>query len=113
MEEPQRTALKQSIREKIEETKNRITSYRELAAPVSPDNAIGRITRMEAINSKSINDAALSRARAELSQLERALKRVDSPEYGLCRECEEPIPLARLKIMPGADFCVRCAEEKS
>lgn len=68
---------------------------------------------MEAINSKSINDAAMARAKNTLSQLERALTRVDLPDYGLCRECEEPIPLARLMILPEADFCVRCAEQYS
>lgn len=93
--------------------KENIISYRLLTQPVSPDNAIGRISRMEAINSKSINDAAMARAKTTLSQLERALIRVDLPDYGLCRECEEPIPMARLMILPEADFCVRCAEQTS
>ena len=29
-----------------------------------------------------------------------------------CAECEEPIPLARLKALPGVGLCVACAEER-
>ena len=76
----------------------------------SPDNAIGRLTRMEAINSKSINEAALNHAKQTLSKMERALMMIDNPDFGLCRECEEPIPLGRLMIVPESDLCVQCAQ---
>ena len=105
--------MKQSIQEKIRIVKENIVSYKLLTQPIAPDNAVGRISRMEAINSKSINDAAMARAKTTLSQLKRALIRVDLPDYGLCRECEEPIPMARLMILPEADFCVRCAGQTS
>ncbi|MBW1833433.1 MAG: TraR/DksA C4-type zinc finger protein [Deltaproteobacteria bacterium] len=35
---------------------------------------------------------------------------IDDPDFGLCCECEEPIPFARLMIMPESDLCVKCAE---
>lgn len=102
--------LKQHVVEKISELKKDIKSYRALSQPVSPDNAIGRLTRMEAINSKSINEAALAKAKNTVAGMERALGRIEDPDFGLCRECEEPIPFARLMIMPESDLCVRCAE---
>ncbi len=55
--------LENHIREKIEVLKEDIISYKQLTRPIAPDNAIGRLTRMEAISSKSINEAALSRAK--------------------------------------------------
>jgi len=103
--------LENSIINKISETKKDISSFEELTRPISPDNAIGRLTRMEAINSKSINEAALQKARQTLSQLEHSLTRLHEPDFGLCRECEEPIPFARLKIMPETSTCVHCAEK--
>ena len=36
-----------------------IKEYTELTKPISPENAIGRISRMDAINNKSVNEAAL------------------------------------------------------
>ena len=29
----------------------------------------------------------------------------------ICEECDEPIPKARLKVMPDARFCVKCQQE--
>ena len=110
METANRDKLKNHIKKKIDDLKKDIKSYRVLTQPVAPDNAIGRLTRMEAINSKSINEAALNKAKRTLSKMERALIRIKDPDFGLCRECEEPIPLARLMIVPESDLCVRCAE---
>ena len=102
--------LKSHIKEKIEGLKENITSYKRLTRPVPPDSAIGRLTRLEAISSKSINEAALNKATQTLSKMERVLTMIDGPYFGLCRECEEPIPFARLMVVPESDLCVQCAE---
>ena len=111
MQEVEKKKLANQIREKIETVKEDIISYSERTQPVAPDDAIGRLTRMDAIGNKSINEAALREAQNTLAKLERALKMIDLPGFGMCRECEEPIPLARLMIMPESDMCVECAEE--
>jgi DnaK suppressor protein len=111
MQEQEREILADQIRAKIETVTKDIVSYTELSQPVAPDDAIGRLTRMDAIGNKSINEAALREAQNTLAKLERALKIIDQPRFGLCRECGEPIPLARLMIMPESDMCVECAEE--
>ena len=113
MENIEKAKIKAHIDKKLIAIKEDIAAYELLAKPVSPDNAIGRLTRMEAINSKSINEAALGKARDTRSQLERALAKIDAPDFGLCRECDEPIPSARLKILPETDLCVQCAENCS
>jgi RNA polymerase-binding transcription factor len=110
LETEKREKLKDHIKKKIEDLKENITSYRTLTQPIPPDNAIGRLSRMEAINSKSINEAALNKAKQTLSKMELALTMIDTSDFGLCRECEEPIPFARLMIVPESDLCVKCAE---
>ena len=110
LETEKREKLKNHIKEKVEGLKENIKSYQLLTQPISPDNAIGRLSRMEAINSKSINEAALDNSKQTLSKIERALTMIDDPDFGLCYECEEPIPFARLMIMPESDLCVQCAE---
>ena len=110
METGKREKLKNHIKEKIEDLKENIKSYQELTQPISPDNAIGRLSRMDAIQSKSINEAALDNSKQTLSSMERALTMIDDPDFGMCRECEEPIPFGRLMIMPESNLCVKCAE---
>ena len=110
METKHKNELREMLENKRLAVKKDIATYRRLAKPVAPDNAIGRLTRMEAINSKSINEAALDKAQLALDKLERALSKIDHPDFGRCRECEERIPLARLMILPETDLCVQCAE---
>ena len=37
--------------------------YKEITKPIAPENAIGRISRMDAINNKSVTEAALRQAK--------------------------------------------------
>lgn len=101
--------LKISIIEGIKDIKRDIEALTELSKPIPPDNAIGRITRMEAINSKSINEAALTTARNKLAGLQRAIDQIDDLDFGYCAVCEELIPLKRLMLMPESNMCVKCA----
>jgi len=50
----------------IRVTKQSIDSYKELTNPIAPENAIGRVSRMDAINNKSVNEAALKKAEINL-----------------------------------------------
>jgi RNA polymerase-binding protein DksA len=43
---------------------------------------------------------------AELTDIERALKRIDEGTYGICEACGRPIGRARLEARPEARFCV-------
>lgn len=110
MNDQEKKQLENCILEKIESVKNDIVSYAELAKPVSPDSSIGRLTRMEAINSKSINEASLNNSKNTLLRLEKSLEMLDDPDFGYCYECEESIPFSRLMIMPESVYCVKCAE---
>jgi len=48
------------------------------------------------------------REREKLRNIDEALLKIDEGEYGICEECEEEIPVGRLKIVPFARYCVRC-----
>lgn len=54
--------IKKIILEEIEKTELQVERLERVTKPVEPDEAIGRLTRMEAIGSKSVNEAALRQA---------------------------------------------------
>jgi RNA polymerase-binding transcription factor DksA len=60
------------------------------------------------------NDAVLAglseSTAAEISQINRALKRIDEGVYGQCIVCRQPIDERRLEALPQSDRCIRCAE---
>ncbi|MCD6585310.1 MAG: TraR/DksA C4-type zinc finger protein [Desulfobacteraceae bacterium] len=111
MKNEQKENFRHHITDKIHSLKKDIISYKELTRPIAPDNAIGRISRMEAINSKSINEEALRKTENTLTRLQKALKIIDDEDFGICIECDEPIPFARLMILPETNLCVVCAEK--
>ena len=113
MKKEEKIQLKKQLIEKMEAIKADIAAYKLLTKPIAPDNAIGRLTRMEAINSKSVNEAALRKAEETLSMLERAQAEINHPDFGLCRECDEQIPTARLLALPETTLCVHCAQKLS
>ena len=78
-------------------------------ASIAPDNAIGRLTRMEAIQAQAMSAAGRHRLKKRLAQVERALEQIEKGDYGTCVRCGEAIPRGRLEIMPEARLCVTCA----
>jgi len=102
--------IKKKIETEIRKTKKQVEEYTELTKPVEPENAIGRISRMDAINNKSVTEAALRKAKQKLDNLYTALKKVDSADFGVCAICKKPIPVGRILIMPQAHVCVNCSK---
>jgi DnaK suppressor protein len=54
-------------------------------------------------------DLVLSaQARGAISEIDRALAKINAGTYGTCEQCGHPIPQARLKALPHAALCVAC-----
>ncbi len=81
-----------------------------MSQPIGPDNAIGRLSRMDAIVNSSVVETALREAEQKLSNLKSMLPKVGDPSFGLCQRCGNPIPLRRLMLLPQSPFCMGCAK---
>lgn len=101
--------IRMLIEQEIEKTNAKIAEYDEMSSPVSPDDAIGRVSRMDAINNKSVTESALRQAKDKLSKLRHALNRIDDEQFGLCQRCGKAIPVMRVVLMPQSPYCVNCA----
>ena len=109
MTESEKKEISKIIGEQIESVEKEIKELTELTKPVSLDASIGRLSRMDAINNKAINDMALRDKKQILKKLERAKERGLDGKLGTCMKCGEDIPFGRLKIMPYTTRCVKCA----
>jgi DnaK suppressor protein len=91
-------------REQLEgEVKSHVAAVRSDAAPEPGGDAAARY---------QLHDVGLAEAErdnAELHDINAALARMDSGDYGQCSLCGEPIPHARLEANPHALHCVACA----
>lgn len=101
--------IKKTILDEISKTEASIIHYKELTKPIAPNDAIGRVSRMDAINNKTINEASLRQADSKLSTLKIALSKIEDDDFGVCLKCKQVIPLGRILIRPESLFCVNCA----
>lgn len=108
----ERKALREKINKEIIKIEAAIVPLLDATKPISPENSLGRVSRMDAINNKGVAEAALRSAKAKLSKLQLALKKVDNPDFGNCSMCKNPIRPARLMYMPESTKCVRCADRR-
>jgi DnaK suppressor protein len=51
------------------------------------------------------------REREKIHSIDEALLRIVEGDYGICEECDEDIPLGRLKAMPFTRHCVKCKSD--
>lgn len=54
-------------------------------------------------------EAIGNESRNELTQINRALERIENGTYTACSSCGEDISLERLQAVPYTNLCIRCA----
>jgi len=59
---------------------------------------------------RMIEQAISSQQRKELGEIDFALSKIKTGEYGVCNMCEEDISFQRLKVKPHAKYCIVCRE---
>jgi DnaK suppressor protein len=108
--------LYERLRSELEQHRDRLKS--ELGeAGARSENGMGYSTHQADDASLAYDQAAdlAMRRNAErlLYQVERALHRMEEGTYGVCRNCGQPIDVARLKAIPYARYCIDCAARYS
>ena len=109
MNAQEKSDLKTRLEERIAVLSTQLPALKEATRPIAPDSALGRLTRMEAIQDKAISENTLLQVTLELNAIKKTLDLIDDPAFGICVECEQPIPAARLMAIPGTQLCVSCA----
>jgi DnaK suppressor protein len=71
--------------------------------------AIGRLSRQDAVQNQAMAKATQARRQLERTRLAAALARMDEGEFGYCEDCGDEIAPGRLELDPAATRCVDCA----
>jgi len=89
-----------------------VESGDESAAVVELDQTkVGRLSRMDAMQAQAMAKASSERRQQMLRKIDAALIRLDNDEYGVCKECDEPINPKRLEFDPTVVLCIECASK--
>jgi DnaK suppressor protein len=60
---------------------------------------------------EEVLEALGNASQRELKQIIRALQRIENGNYHICEMCDEPIPPARLALIPYTIYCTACAAQ--
>ncbi len=83
---------------------------REARGAVELDQqGVGRLSRMDAMQRQQMAMASERRRRMRIRQIEAALRRIETDDFGYCVRCGEAIPEERLRFDSVVTTCVRCA----
>lgn len=82
------------------------------------------LATLERHRAGSVDDAAAAKAaiavlsqlegqeRHELDEIDAARARLEAGSFGVCEHCAKPIPVARLRAMPTARYCLDCQQQQ-
>lgn len=74
--------------------------------------SVGRLSRMDAMQQQAMATSQQTSLQRRRMQLQAALKRLESGNYGICCQCGDDIALPRLEADPGTPFCANCQAER-
>jgi DnaK suppressor protein len=109
MDKKELQELEQLIRDRILEMEGSLSYLTEETKAIEPSVSLGRLTRMEAISEKGVNEYLLSGNKQTLQRLRNAMERIEKGSYGVCVRCGKEIPVGRLQQVPEALVCVPCS----
>ena len=109
MKDEELKKIKKILTYEISKVNDNIIEYKKSTKPISPENSIGRVSRMDAINNKSVVEAALRNAEKKLKGLKIILSKIHNDDFGICIRCKTKIPIERILIVPETEKCVHCS----
>lgn len=107
----EKKALRDSILARIKEIQASLASLEETAKPVEPDVAIGRLTRMDAMQQQKMQEENFKIAKSNILKLQDGLEKLEGDTFGQCHYCKQTIGFERLKALPESYMCIQCAEK--
>ncbi len=105
----QKQQINDSIERNITSIRQQLKLSQESSQTVELDQTLaGRVSRIDAIQQQKMAQSSNARDNKRLLELETALESLANKDFGLCEECDELIPIARLKIKPESKLCIGC-----
>jgi len=104
----------QEIKEKLLQMQHDLGKRSEALLEALREEEIppGEHEQRVAASASAESDRAMEEAEERIGrQIEEALERIDAGDFGACHECGKKISKTRLKAIPYALYCVKCAEK--
>jgi len=114
LDDTQLASLKEVLLRKRSEILSASTGTRPLPASMDVNSRQGDLADQASGNNEVHIQLKLKQTDAKILQaIEEALFRMEKGGYGICRDCGDPISLARLEAIPWTRVCIECKQKQS
>ena len=100
----------QELRDRLEAKKDELIARLErVTANVRRGYEADSEERAKQMEDHEVVDALGNDARVEITKITAAIARIDSGDYGVCKECGLDVEESRMTAHPYAEYCIDCA----
>jgi DnaK suppressor protein len=107
----EKSVLKALIDTQIESLSLEIECLKAAVYPPRGAAPSDKVAHISFKQEQSVHIQRYDEARKRLNRLKAGYLKIDTAGYGICKECEEAIPMARLQLVPESLYCVACMQE--
>lgn len=111
MDAAEQARFKKLMEARLAEIEVQLTEGGDDREAIAPDKAIGRLSRLDAMQMQQMALAGKRRLEDGRRELREALSRLALGRYGRCQLCGQPIDPERLEYQLTAVSCVPCLEK--
>lgn len=104
--------FKEILEKRRQEILTQAEITKEKGMAFDPDDLPDEVDLASSEADQSMNLRLRDRERVLLKKIDKALKKIEDGEYGICETCTEEIGIKRLEARPVTDLCIRCKEEQ-
>lgn len=114
LDDAQVAKLKDGLLRKRGEILTGTAGTRAIPASMDVNSRQGDLADQASGNNEVHIQLKLKQTDAKIMQaIEEALYRIEKGTFGICRDCGEPIAMARLEAIPWTRVCITCKEKQS
>jgi len=111
MTDTEKQQLKNVIESQIETLEKELEYLKAHLKPVDKDCSLDNVYHAGRQQEQNIIFHRFEEYTKRYNRLIVTLNKVQREDYGVCKECEEDIPIERLKLMPESEYCIDCLNE--
>ena len=111
MTNKEKAEFKEIIDKQIQELSAEVAKIKKALYPKRGEGPSDKVAHLNFKLDQSIHIQRYEEGTKRLNRLKNAYLKIDTPDYGICKECEEEISIERLKLMPESIYCVACTQE--
>ena len=101
---------KVQLRERLQDVRQEIARNLGVREEVFIEQTADAMDQIQAAVARELAIRSLDRSARWLRDVEEALRKVDTGDYGTCVNCDEEIGTKRLQAVPWAQLCLKCQD---